>query len=183
MRIVVCGTHASGKSTLVADFAARHPRFAVLSDPFELLDEAWDAPGPALFTAQLKVSAARLHRDDTASPFIAERGPIDFLAYLLAWEELTGGEVPRDLLDPLVEETRDAMANVDVLVVLPLTPADEIFVHAEEDLALREAMNDILLDLVTDVDLVGSHLDVVEITGDRDHRLGALEAVVTDLAR
>jgi hypothetical protein len=183
VRIVVCGTHASGKSTLVADFAARHPRFAVLSDPFGLLDEAWDAPGPALFTAQLKVSAARLHPDETASPFIAERGPIDFLAYLLAWEELTGAEVPRDLLERLIEETRDAMARVDVLVVLPLTPADEIFVHAEEDLALREAMNDILLDLVADDGVTGGHSDVVEITGDRDRRLAALEAVVANSAR
>lgn len=183
MRIVVCGTHASGKSTLVADFAARHPRFAVLSDPFELLDEAWDAPSPALFTGQLRIAAARLHPHETASPVIAERGPIDFLAYLLAWEDLTGGEVPRDLLDRLLEMTRDAMAHVDVLVVLPLTPADEIFVQTEEDLPLRAAMNDILLDLVADDDVTGGRPNVVEITGNRDHRLAALEAVVADFAR
>lgn len=183
MRIVVCGTHASGKSTLVSDFAARHRRFAVLPDPFELVDEAWDAPSPALFTAQLRISTARLHPDETAGPLIAERGPIDFLAYLLAWEELTGGEVPRDLLERLIEETRDAMAHVDVLVVLPLTPADEIFVDAEEDLALRAAMNDILLDLIADDDVTGGHPDVVEITGDRDQRLAALETVVANFAR
>lgn len=32
MRIVVSGTHASGKSTLVSDFAVRHPDFVVLPD-------------------------------------------------------------------------------------------------------------------------------------------------------
>ena len=32
MRIVVSGTHASGKSTLISDFALRHPEFTVLPD-------------------------------------------------------------------------------------------------------------------------------------------------------
>ena len=40
MRIVVSGTHASGKSTLISDFALRHPEFVVLPDPFEALDDA-----------------------------------------------------------------------------------------------------------------------------------------------
>ncbi|UUE20380.1 ATP-binding protein [Microbacterium sp. J1-1] len=41
MRIVVSGTHASGKSTLIADFLAAHPDFLAarpeylsLGDPF-----------------------------------------------------------------------------------------------------------------------------------------------------
>ncbi|WP_417555848.1 hypothetical protein [Microbacterium sp.] len=50
MRIVVSGTHASGKSTLISDFALRHPGFTVLPDPFELLDEASDAPGAAMLS-------------------------------------------------------------------------------------------------------------------------------------
>ncbi|MFC4138171.1 MULTISPECIES: hypothetical protein [unclassified Microbacterium] len=35
MRIVVSGTHASGKSTLIDAFAAEHPEYRVLPDPFE----------------------------------------------------------------------------------------------------------------------------------------------------
>lgn len=38
-------------------------------------------------------------------------------------------------------------------------------------------MNDILLDLVGDSDLVGQRPKVAEITGDRDRRLTALEAL------
>ena len=60
MRIVVSGTHASGKSTLISDFVQRHPEYEVLPDPFELMDESWDAPSAALFAAQLSVAAARL---------------------------------------------------------------------------------------------------------------------------
>ncbi len=180
MRIVVSGTHASGKSTLVADFAGLHPDFAVLPDPFELVDEAWDSPSAALFAAQLGVSATRLHPDETAGPFVAERGPIDFLAYLLAVEDLTGAADSREVVGRSIEITRDAMKHVDLLVVLPITPADEIFAHPEEHLPLREAMNDVLLDLIADDDIVGSHPNVVEITGDRNQRLAALEALAVD---
>jgi hypothetical protein len=43
------GTHASGKSTLIADFARRHPEYAVFADPFELIDESDDRPAAAMF--------------------------------------------------------------------------------------------------------------------------------------
>lgn len=177
MRIVVSGTHASGKSTLVTDFAGRHPEFVVLPDPFELLDESWDIPSPAMFAAQLRISATRLHPNKTPAPLVAERGPIDFLAYLLAMQDLTGAAGSRELIERSTEITRDAMQHVDLLVVLPLTPEDEIFAHADENLALREAMNDVLLDLIADEDVIGTHLDVVEITGDRTQRLAALEGL------
>jgi hypothetical protein len=60
MRIVVSGTHASGKSTLISDFVQRHPEYEVLPDPIELIDESWDAPSAAPSAAQLSVAAARL---------------------------------------------------------------------------------------------------------------------------
>ena len=66
MRIVVSGTHASGKSTLIADVAAALPDYAVLPDPFELLDERFDQPGPAMFLQQLRAAADRL--PPTSSP-------------------------------------------------------------------------------------------------------------------
>jgi hypothetical protein len=176
MRIVVSGTHASGKSTLVTDFAGRHPEFVVLPDPFELLDETWDIPSATMFAAQLRISAARLHPDKTRH-LVAERGPIDFLAYLLAVEDLTGSDGSRELIERATEITREAMQHVDLLIVLPLAPDDEIFAPADENLPLREAMNDVLLDLIADEDVIGTRLDVVEITGDRNQRLAALESL------
>jgi hypothetical protein len=178
MRIVVSGTHASGKSTLIADFALRHPEFTVLPDPFELLDESWDGPDAASFAAQLRVSADRLDPRDSAEKLIAERGPIDFLAYLLALDDVTGASSSRELLARSTEMTREALSHVDLLVVLPLTANEAIEPGIDEHLELRDAMNDILLDLIDDADLLGERLAVVEITGDRDQRLAALEAVV-----
>lgn len=181
MRVVVSGTHASGKSTLVADFCARHPGYDHLDDPFEELDEDDDRPGISLFVAQLARSARRL-ADGLGADVIAERGPLDFLAYLVAWEELGRGDVPVDLLRRARTMTTEAMSGVDLLVLLPLTPADRIWVHAEEDLELRAAMNDALLELADDLDLIGAHTRVVEIVGDRDARLIALDASVLDAA-
>ncbi len=177
MRIVVSGTHASGKSTLVSDFALRHPEFTVLPDPFELVDEAWDSPNAGLFAAQLRISADRLDPDESAEHLIAERGPIDFLAYLLALDELSDAAGARELLERSTAITRHALESVDLLVVLPLTAGDEIVVDADEHLALRDTMNDALLDLIDDPDVVGEGVEVVEITGDRDQRLAALEAL------
>lgn len=177
MRIVVSGTHASGKSTLISDFALRHPEFEVLADPFELIEEAWDAPGAAMFAAQLRVSADRLRSADASADLIAERGPLDFLAYLLALDDRTDGSITPELRERARTLTAEALRRVDVLAVLPLTTADAIVAGSDEDLELREAMNDILLDLIDDPELVGGRTDVVEIAGTRSDRLRALEAV------
>lgn len=177
MRIVVSGTHASGKSTLVSDFSFRHPEFAVLPDPFDLVDESWDSPSAALFAAQLRISAARLDPREAAENLIAERGPIDFLAYLMALDDATRASNSHELLERATVMTREALAHIDLLVVLPLTTSDEIAPDTDEHLALRDAMNDILLDLIDNCEIVGERANVVEITGDRSHRLAALEAI------
>lgn len=167
MRIVVSGTHASGKSTLISDFAARHPEFVVLPDPFESIDEAWDEPGAAMFAAQLRVAAHRLHDHRPGDDVIAERGPLDFLAYLRA----VGSEPP----ERAWEIAAEAMRQVDLLVVLPLASPDSIPVAADEHPALRAAMNDELLDLVDDPDLVAD-TTVLELAGAAAERLAALES-------
>jgi len=180
MRIVVSGTHASGKSTLISDFVLGHPGFAVLPDPFELVDEEADAPSGALFAAQLGIAADRLHDEPADADLIAERGPLDFLAYLLALAELDGRALDERFLARATARTAEAMAAVDLLVVLPLSASDPIHVAADEHLELRAAMDAVLLELVDDPDLVGPGVAVVEITGDPASRLAALEA---ELAR
>jgi len=179
MRIVVSGTHASGKSTLISDFVLRHPEFTVLPDPFEYLDEERDAPSAAMFAKQLRISADRLTRGEPADNVIAERGPLDFLAYVLALDSWAGMGVSRELLDRSAVITADALREVDLLVVLPLSTSNPIEVGSEEYPGLRLAMNDELLELIDGADLIGSDTRVVEITGDRAQRLSLLESVLT----
>jgi predicted ATPase len=177
VRIVVSGTHASGKSTLIADVALRHPGWDVLPDPFELLDDASDGPSAAMFAAQLRLSADRLI-DETSTDVIAERGPLDFLAYLVAWAELSGSALDQQVRQQATALVVAAMRTVDVLVVLPLAARDAIHVSADEHLELREAMNDVLLEMVDDPELIGDHLLVREITGTPAERVAAVEALL-----
>jgi hypothetical protein len=179
MRVVVSGTHASGKSTLVADFAAAHPDWVVLPDPFELVDAAADEPDAGTFFLQLRLAAARLEAEAPA-PVIAERGPIDFLAYLDALETLRRPTRSRDLFERGIPVAARAMRAVDLLVVLPLD-ARRIVVE-DEDPALRQAMDAALRDLADDADVVGD-TPVIEIAGDPAARLAQLEDALPDPSR
>lgn len=178
MRIVVSGTHASGKSTLISDFALTHPQYTVLPDPFEILEEGEDSPSAALFASQLRISADRLTREEHGDHVIAERGPLDFLAYLVALAELAGGSLDEGFIERAAVLTAEALRTIDLLVVLPLTARDPIHVGPDEHLGLREAMNDALLELIANPDLVGEHTAVVEIIGSPEARRAALESLV-----
>ena len=152
MRIAVAGTHCSGKSTLIADFLAAHPEFLHEPEPFEWL-------GDSDFHHQLEVSVERLAQYAPGTRVIAERSPLDFVAYLAAQGER---------VDEAMELATEGMAHVDLLVVLPLDGS--IDCPEDEDLELREAMNDELLALVDDAGVRVAHLQ-----GSREARLRALE--------
>mgnify|MGYP001411124803 CR=1 FL=1 len=181
MIVVISGTHASGKSTLISDFVDAHPEFEVLPDPFELLDDADVEPGTDSFFAQLQVAAARLTEPSHGVHRIAERGPLDFLAYLDALVTLRRPTHSPELFTRGLEITADAMARVDLLVLLPLTQADTIDVPDDEDPELRTATNDSLLELTDDPDLVGD-ATVIEIVGSPSSRLAQLEQAIEGIA-
>lgn len=116
--------------------------------------------------------------DDASRPVIAERGPIDFLAYLAALESLHRRGRSVALFDRGLEPTSAAMRNVDLLVVLPLHHRDDLPVADDEDPELRAAMDEALLELVDDPDLVSERTRVVEVSGDRSARLAAVERAI-----
>lgn len=178
MRVVVSGTHASGKSTLISDFATRHPEFTVLPDPFELLEESSDSPSVGLFAAQLRLAADRLTEEHDGAPFIAERGPLDFLAYLRAMETLSGGALDVDAIERAMALTAHAMRAIDVLIVLPLSTRDPIPVGGDENPELRAVMDAALLDLIDSADILDANVTVAELTGTPGARLAALEALL-----
>jgi hypothetical protein len=175
--IVVSGTHASGKTSLIDEFAAAHAAFEVWPDPHELLDEIASRAGGS-FNAQLQLTASRLMAADRRASVIAERGPIDFLAYLDALEVLGRPERAPGLFSRGVEICREAMAKVDLLVLLPLDGRNPIHVPDDEDPELRLAMNEALLELAEDEDLTGG-ATVVELNGTPPERLARLEMVVS----
>jgi hypothetical protein len=178
---VISGTHGSGKSTLIGDFAMSHREWTILPDPYEYIDVAEEVPGAAVFYQQLRIAAERLF-EPTAGSAMAERGPLDFLAYLSALDSLGRTRESSSFFEEGHQLTSRAMAEVDVLILLPLNVADSIAIGADEDLELRDAMDTSLLELADDPDLTGT-THVVEITGDRGQRLARLEDVIGELDR
>lgn len=178
MRIVVSGTHASGKSTLVSDVAASLG-YASLPDPFELVDEDDDPAGATSLVRQLLVAAERLVGLAPGADVVAERGPVDLLAYLEALAELGRPSVDPRLMARLRSTTTEAMAHTDLLVVVPLDPRTGITVPDDEDPDLRDTMDGRLLDLCDDDELVGSVGRVLEVAGPPQARLEQVLAAVT----
>lgn len=181
MRIVVSGTHASGKSTLVAGLAGALPDHEVFDDPYELVDEDLAPASAESFLAQLHVSAERLLALPPRAGVLAERGPVDFLAYLEALAELGRGGLEQSSWERLRLLAARAMAHVDLWVVLALDPDDPVHVPAEEDLDLRAVTDERLLDLVDDDDLVGGVGRVLEVRGTPDERLAQVVAALAAL--
>ncbi|WP_433673985.1 hypothetical protein [Microbacterium gorillae] len=76
MLIVVSGTHASGKSTLISDFALHHPEAAVGGDVFDLVAQDDDHASARMFATQLRVAADRILATPAGELTILERGPL-----------------------------------------------------------------------------------------------------------
>lgn len=177
MRIVVSGTHGSGKSTLISAFAARHPEYAVMGDPYEDLDDdRFSELDASLFAAQLAIVAERLGDADAPPRLISERGPLDFVAYLDALNALARRGRSSAAVRRAVDVARIIAPRMDLLVLLPLEDNDPISMSDDEDLELRAAMNDSLLEFAGDPDLAGER--VIEIAGTPNARLEQLEAAV-----
>ena len=187
-RIAVSGTHCSGKSTLVEDFLAAHSGYAHEPEPYEWLQELYgealaEEPAAADFHRQLELSVERLRSHDGGASVIAERSPADFVAYLLALVDLGRESRDCELVASAIELAASGLSHLDLLVLLPLNDTDGIAAPASEDLELREAMNERLLDLVADDPyalFAGGRPRVIEIAGDRRQRLALLEQALTE---
>jgi hypothetical protein len=183
VRIAVSGTHGSGKSTLVEDFVARHRHYVHEPEPYEWLDGCGEAAADELTVdaawRQLEVSVERLRSYARGAKVIAERSPLDFIAYLLALEDLGRAGGDPQMVSSAAALAASGMACIDLVVILPLD--DGIAVPECEDPALRTAMNERLLDLVAADPyalFTGGTPRVVEIEGARAQRLRVLEALV-----
>lgn len=183
MRIAVSGTHCSGKSTLIEDFIAVHRDYLHEPEPYEWLNGEFvsDEPTTDDFLRQLEISVEHLRAFEPGANVIAERSPIDFLAYLLALTDL--GRTGRDceMIATAAELAATGLAHLDLLVVLPLNARDGIVALESEDLELREAMNDHLLDIISTDPYAffgNAAPRIIEIHGTRDRRLRMLDQSV-----
>jgi len=192
MRIAVSGTHSVGKSSLIDRFLSVHPDFEHEDEPFYELQEMGEAfesePTIDDFIRQLEFSRERLRNYQSGDDVIFERSPVDFLAYILALEELGRGDsISRHLSASFIESATaiagSAVRLLDLILFLPIEDSRSWEIPASEDLELRVAVDGRLSAILMDneLDLFSANTPkIVEARGTTTQRLQILES---ELAR
>ena len=177
MRIAVSGTHATGKTTLIEAFLARHPEYTHEPEPYGVLREIYgeafgEAPGVEDFERQLELNLETIGRYKAGDNVILERSPADFLAYMIAIDE-------RPAADLWMDRVRKVLAQIDLVAFVPLEA--HIDVPDSENLHLRELVDELLQDILLADDLnlfSGMQPSIVEVRGSVERRLAHLEAAL-----
>ena len=181
MRIAVTGTHGTGKTTLIEDFAAACGRFETVPEPCWVFPESGmafaDGPTTADLEEQLEQSCALILESADGQDIIFDRCPLDFLAYLDVVSGAEGFEwTPHGKLMARIDS---ALASLDLVVFVPLLRHDEIKVRIEYP-RLRRLVDARLKSMLRDDDLgsLGTGLRVLRVSGSRHQRVANLLAKV-----
>lgn len=164
MRIAIVGSHATGKSTLVAELAQRDRSLVSVDEPYYELLAAGHVFGDAptvddfetLFDASVSTLSAQ--RDGRV---VFDRSPADYLAYLVALEP-SASHVDR------VATAGAALETLDLIVYVPIEAPDRV-AHAEHP-RLRRRVDAILRGMLIEQSW-GWSLPVIEVRGTPSERL------------
>ena len=185
MRVAVSGTHCCGKSSLIEEFLRIHPGFAHEPEPYVMLEERYGeafAAEPSLddYYRQLDFNVTRLRCYGAGAEVIYERSPVDFLAYMLAVNDLRRDQASEQVIENSIVTVRQAIQLLDLILYLPLDDDDTgKTISIEEDPELRRAVDDQLVGLFCDgnLNLFTSGLPkVLEARGSTAQRLRTLES-------
>jgi predicted ATPase len=176
MRIAISGSHATGKSTLVAELARRVAGLTVIDEPYYLLEEEGHAfatpPITEDFVALAERSIVLLTREHPG-PVVFDRSPADYLAYLTARRD---AESARDLT--IAVDT--ALKTLDLVIFVPIEHPDRI--TGAEAPRLRRRVDEVLRAMLVD-DAWAFDVPVLEVRGTVVDRAAQVEARVTPLLR
>jgi hypothetical protein len=183
MRVAISGTHCCGKSTLIDEFLLVHPEYNHEPEPYAVFEEDYGEmlaaePSADDFYRQLEFMVERLQSYQPGDQVIFERSPVDFVAYMLALDDLGRGKSGTRFIEESLEIARDAIQLLDVIVFLPLSDNDT-FVLSEEDPELRNAVNTRLVGIFIEGDFSLFTSDrplVLEALGSTAQRLRTLES-------
>lgn len=182
MRLAITGTHRNGKTTLAEAAGLLLPRFAVEPEPYEQLlesgDEFLDDGGPESFLVQLRHLVGRLAVTRPTDDVIFDRSPLDFVAYIMASDELQLGRT-RGSIEPGVLELASAgLASLELIAFLPLRreagPSHRRSLRRLADGHLRDIVLSDSLGLLAAPDAPA----VMQLTGSTARRVAELIAAV-----
>jgi predicted ATPase len=149
MRIAVTGSHRVGKSTLIEALEERLAEYRVVDEPYHLLEEEGYefASPPSLedVLEQLRRSMELLEDEEGARKVLFDRGPLDFLGYLLTHEDAASFD-----LDEWLARVRSTIRTLELVVFVPIEERDRIKLPAHEDAELRAEVDEKLAWLLLD---------------------------------
>jgi hypothetical protein len=160
MRIAISGSHLVGKTTLAEALAGSLPRYALVPEPYHLLEEEGyefpETPSIEDFERQLERSLLCVHESGTDVVF--DRCPLDILGYLATHRD--AGTFQIEYWMPRV---REAMAKLDLIVFVPVEEPDRVPVSRSQA-GLRADVDAVLGDIIVD-DAYGLGLEVITAAG------------------
>lgn len=174
MRVAFTGSHRTGKTSLVEALGEELRGYTIHEEPYRLLEEDGhemsDPPATEDFQAQLRRSIELVDVDESRVLF--DRCPLDFIAYLHA----IGAA---DEADDALDDVRDAIRTLDLIVFVPIEEPDRIALPGHEDRKLRRAVDAKLRALLFD-DGVLEDTPIVEVVGSLAQRVSRVRQAIDD---
>ena len=194
MRIAVSGSHSLGKSTFVKDWVAAHPSYKCEEEPYRSLDAlGYDIRfrqesnrlhnGIQLFYSISRVNAYA----ESTSNVIFDRSPVDYIAYSQYTADHGTTDIDNEFVKMMVQPARDSLANLDLLVFIPISEQWPIEMEDDGirpiDIAYRDEVDTVFKQIYRD-----QRFDVMprsggpallELWGSRQERLQRLQAAVS----
>jgi predicted ATPase len=179
MRIVISGSHRTGKTTLAAALAERLTRHVVVDEPYYgMLEEGHEFPATPTaddFELLLERSLASLFREIQPNTLF-DRCPADYLAYLVVLMRRA------DLLDDWFTRSRDALDRLDLVVFVPIEAPDRVRREVIDAPRLRRAVDALLRELLID-NVLDCQVPVMEVSGSSSERADQVMARIDTMQR
>ena len=194
MRIAVSGSHSLGKSTFVTDWAEAHPSYTREEEPYRSLDaQGYDIRfrqesnrlhnGIQLFYSISRINAY----SESTSNVIFDRSPVDYIAYSQYTADHGTTDIDHEFVKMMVQSARDCLANLDLLVFIPISEQWPIEMEDDGirpvDIAYRDEVDTIFKQIYRDrrfnVMPQSGGPALLELWGSRQQRLQRLEAAVS----
>lgn len=160
MRIAISGSHLVGKTTLAEALAEVLPRYALVPEPYYLLEEDGQefAEMPSIEDFELQLERSCQCVLESGRNVIFDRCPLDILGYLITHRD---SEVFQ--LEHWMPRIRESVARLDLIGFVPIEEPDRITVSRSQAV-LRAEVDALLRDIVVD-DAYGLQLDVITVAG------------------
>jgi predicted ATPase len=172
LRIAVSGAHRTGKTTLIEELSRALPAYAVVAEPYYLLEEEGHelAGMPSLEDFELQLERSIQCLADSEDDQLFDRCPADILAYLITHQDSDGFDV-----DAWLPRVRSAMQRLDLIVFVPVEDPDRVIVPDPEEGELRLRVDEELRDIVID-DRWDFGVEAIEVTGAPRQRVRQVSA-------